>query len=117
MVPAQMSGNTASVSSIPSVQHVLEGVPRFHVPGQADEPGWAEAATAEAEGGVSAEIRAFLDSQLETGDVLLDLSPGFGFVALSATTAPGGMPTVFVAGSPAAVARCRGRFRWLAGNR
>ncbi|MBL0173447.1 MAG: glycosyltransferase family 4 protein [Gemmatimonadaceae bacterium] len=96
-----MSGNTLSASSIPSVQVVVDGVPRFHVPGNADEPGWAEAATAEAEGGVEAEIRAFLDAQLETGDVLLDLSPGFGFVALSATTAPGGMPTVFVAGLPA----------------
>ncbi|MCC6243114.1 MAG: glycosyltransferase family 4 protein [Gemmatimonadaceae bacterium] len=95
-----MSGNTLSVSRIPSAQQVADGVPRFFVPGVAGEPGWDEAVVAESEGGVDAEIRAFLDAQLETGDVLLDLNPGFGFVALSATTAPGGMPTVFVAGLP-----------------
>lgn len=49
-------------------------------------------------GGVSAEVRAFLDAQLGGGDVVIDLAPGFGFVALGATTAPGGMPTVFVSG-------------------
>lgn len=93
-----MSAPSSSVSAIPSVQCVAEGVPRFHVPAVAEDQNWALAATVEAAGGVEAEIRAFLDAQLETGDVVLDLSPGFGFVALSATTAPNGMPAVFVAG-------------------
>jgi len=92
-----MTATTFNASAIPSVQLLAAGVPRFHVPAT-DEPGWALAAAIEAGGGVEAEVRAFFDAQLETGDVVLDLNPGFGFVALSATTAPGGMPTVFVAG-------------------
>ncbi len=86
-----------SSNAIPSIQTIAQGVPRFHIPAS-DDPTWAVAAELEADGGVEAEVRTFLDAQLETGDVVLDLNPGFGFVALSATTAPGGMPTVFVAG-------------------
>lgn len=93
-----MSATSPSISAISSVQCLAEGVPRFHVPVVADDPNWALAATIEAAGGVEAEVRAFLDAQLETGDVVVDLSPGFGFVALSATTAPSGMPAVLVAG-------------------
>lgn len=85
-------------TSIPSVQLIADGIPRFQIPACPDDPNWEAAAALEANGGVSAEIRAFLDAQLETGDVLLDLAPGFGFVALSATTAAGGLPTVFVGG-------------------
>ena len=85
-------------TTIPSAQLIGDGVPRFQIPACPEDPTWETAAELEASGGVSAEIRAFLDAQLETGDVLLDLAPGFGFVALSATTAPGGLPTVFVGG-------------------
>lgn len=85
-------------ATIPSAQLIADGVPRFQIPACPNDPNWEAAAALEANGGVSAEIRAFLDAQLETGDVLLDLAPGFGFVALSATTAVGGLPTVFVGG-------------------
>ncbi len=85
-------------TTIPSAQLIAGDVPRFQIPVCPNDPNWDTAAELEANGGVSAEIRAFLDAQLETGDVLLDLEPGFGFVALSATTAPGGLPTVFVGG-------------------
>jgi hypothetical protein len=90
------------VSSIPSVQVNADGRPRFHLPAPADAAGWAEAVTAEANGGVAADIRIFLDAQLGDGDVLVDLDPGFGFVALSAATAPGGLPTVLVRSADAA---------------
>lgn len=91
---------SASLPSIPSVQELAPGVPRFHVPAM-DHPQWAAAADAEAGGGIDADVRAFFDAQLETGDLVLDFDPGFGFVALSATTAPNGMPTVFVSGASA----------------
>ena len=84
--------------TIPSAQLIADGIPRFQIPACPEDPSWELAVELEASGGVSAEIRAFLDAQLETGDVLLDLAPGFGFVALSATTAVGGLPTVFVGG-------------------
>ncbi len=55
---------------------------------------------AENAGGVAAELRIFLDAQLEAGDALVDVAPGFGFVALSAATAPGGTPSVYVLEQP-----------------
>ena len=90
------SPSAVSASTIPSTQELSSGVPRFHVPA-VEHPLWETAAQIEAAGGVDAEVRAFLDAQLETGDLVLDLDAGFGFVTLSATTAPNGMPTVFVA--------------------
>ena len=89
---------TPFVASIASAQVTADGAPRFQLPAAPDHPAWPEAAALEADGGVDADIRVFFDAQLETGDVVLDLAPGFGFVALGATTAPGGLPTVFVAG-------------------
>ncbi|MES2521549.1 MAG: glycosyltransferase family 4 protein, partial [Gemmatimonadota bacterium] len=86
-----------TASAIPSAQATGDGVPRFHVPA-IDHPDWMAAQAAEANGGVSADVRAFLDMQIETGDVVVDLDPGLGFVALGATTSPGGIPTVFVSG-------------------
>jgi glycosyltransferase involved in cell wall biosynthesis len=85
-------------TAIPSIQQNDAGLPRFRVPTDGDDPQFADAARIEAEGGVEAECRAFLDAQMESGDVLLDVNPGFGFVALSAATAPNGLPTVLVAG-------------------
>ncbi len=84
------------MSSIPSAQVNADGQPRFHLPAPTATDGWAEAVTEEADGGVAADIRIFLDAQLGDGDVLVDLDPGFGFVALGAATAPGGQPTVLV---------------------
>ncbi len=55
---------------------------------------------AENAGGVAAELRIFLDAQLEAGDALVDVAPGFGFVALSAATAPAGAPSVYVLEQP-----------------
>jgi glycosyltransferase involved in cell wall biosynthesis len=88
---------TETAVAIPSAQD-SDGVPRFFVPPDAGHGAWKMAADAEARGGVSAEVRVFLDAQLEAGDVVLDLDPGFGFVALSAATAPRGVSAVFVAG-------------------
>ena len=88
----------ASSASIPSAQIVGNDQPRFHIPAVPADPAWPAAAADEAAGGVAADIRIFLDAQLAGGDVVLDAAPGFGFVALSATTAPGGMPSVFVSG-------------------
>jgi len=89
---------SATSSSIPSAQVIGDDQPRFRIPAVTDDPAWAGAAAEEAAGGVAAEVRVFLDAQLAGGDVVLDAAPGFGFVALSATTAPGGMPSVFVCG-------------------
>ncbi len=83
---------------LPSAQTRADETPRFHLPVQAGQTGWENAAAQERDGGVAAEVRVFLDAQLESGDVLLDLDPGFGFVALSGATAPSGVPTVLVAG-------------------
>lgn len=69
---------------VPSVQLDATDQPRFHVyiPEQASPAG----AIAEAEGGVEPLIRLFLDAQLDTEDIVVDVSPGDGFVALSAAT-------------------------------
>lgn len=97
MISLPTSSNSLD-ASIPSAQVTPDGAPRFQIPAAHGDPAWEQAAALEADGGVDADIRVFLDSQLETGDVLLDLAPGFGFVSLGATTAPGGLPTVFVGG-------------------
>jgi len=81
--------------TLDSAQLIADGAPRFRVEAWPDHPQWAAAAADEMAGGVSSELRIFLDAQLEAGDVLIDVAPGFGFVALSAATAPGGVPTVF----------------------
>ncbi len=96
------SASTSAPNQIDSVQLTSDGTPRFVVPGRTEHPDWALAAALEAAGGVAAEVRVFLDEQLNTGDVLIDLAPGLGFVALSAATAPNGVATVFVAGLDAA---------------
>lgn len=85
-----------TTSRIPSAQVNADGQPRFHLPAPTATDGWADAVAEEADGGVAADIRIFLDAQLGEGDVLVDLDPGFGFVALGAATAPGGLPTVLV---------------------
>src|SRR6187399_212018 len=83
------------LASIDSAQLHPDGTPRFQVAVQSQHPAWQRAECEEASGGVSAELRIFLDAQLEAGDILVDATPGFGFVALSAATAPGGLPSVF----------------------
>ena len=89
---------SALKTSIPSAQRTNDDRPRFHIPAFPDDMAWSTASAEEGAGGVVSEVRIFLDAQLEAGDLLIDAAPGFGFVALSATTAPGGLPTVFVAG-------------------
>lgn len=83
------------VESLESAQRHPDGTARFLIPAQRDHHGWARAVAAEHDGGVSAALRIFLDAQLEAGDVLVDAATGFGFIALSGATAPGGMPSVF----------------------
>ncbi len=86
---------TSAPNAIDSAQVDANGQPRFRIPAQPNHPAWASAQAQEIEGGWAAAIRVFLDQQLTHGDVVLDLDPGFGFVALGAATAPGGSPTVF----------------------
>ena len=93
-----LAGTTSAPEFIDSVQVTDDNAPRFRIPARYEHPEWADAAAVEAAGGVAAEVRVFFDEQITTGDVLLDLAPGFGFVALSAATAPNGVATVFVAG-------------------
>src|SRR6187551_2440620 len=83
------------LASIDSAQLHPDGTPRFRVAVQSHHPDWQRAEFEEASGGVSAELRIFLDAQLEAGDIVVDASPAFGFVALSAATAPSGLPSVF----------------------
>src|SRR6186997_1064646 len=90
-----MSGVEHLASSVDSAQLHPDGSPRFHVVVHSEHPDWERAEQEEAAGGVSAELRIFLDAQLEAGDILVDASPAFGFVALSAATAPSGLPSVF----------------------
>ncbi|GAB1342774.1 glycosyltransferase family 29 protein [Gemmatimonas sp.] len=78
---------------VPSVQTGLQGAPRFSI-AVPDATTRERIAATESHGGIEAETRIFLDAQLEAGDVVVDLAPGAGFVALSAATAPGGAPTV-----------------------
>ncbi len=93
-----VAGSTFASDFIDSVQVSGDDTPRFRIPARCGHPDWADAAAIESSGGVAAEVRAFFDEQLATGDVVLDLAPGFGFVALSAATAPNGVPAVFIAG-------------------
>lgn len=83
---------------IPSAQKNPAGTPRFHVPVALSDPAYQVLAHQEAHGGVDADHRIFLDAQLEPSDLFLDIAPGHGFLALSAATAPAGVPTVFVDG-------------------
>ena len=94
--PLAASHDTVVVDAVDSVQLLPDGTPRFRIPALTAHPEWDRAVSDEQAGGVSAELRIFLDAQLEAGDVLVDVAPGFGFVALSAATAPGGTPSVFV---------------------
>ena len=96
-----MSSMTSSTelaeASAESTQRRDDGTARFRVPADPGDPAWLAAVQVESDGGVQSESRVFLDMQLVSGDLLLDLSPGFGFVALSAATAPGGAATVLIA--------------------
>ena len=87
--------STAFVESLDSAQRLPDGTARFQIPVRRDRDGWAAAESAEDAGGVAAALRLFLDAQLEAGDVLVDVAPGFGFISLSGATTPGGTPSVF----------------------
>jgi hypothetical protein len=84
-------------ASAESTQRLDDGTARFCVPADPGDPAWSSALQLESDGGVQAAARVFLDMQLVSGDLLLDLAPGFGFVALSAATAPNGAAAVFIA--------------------
>ncbi len=83
-------------ASLQSAQRREDGAPRFHIPARPSHAAWRDAVAREQSSGVVAELRLFLDAQLEAGDALVDVAPGFGFVSLSAVTAPMGLPSVFV---------------------
>lgn len=86
----------SSTAPLASAQRREDGTPRFHIPARPTHPAWHELVACEHAAGVVAELRLFLDAQLEAGDVLVDAAPAFGFVALSAVTAPLGLPSVFL---------------------
>ncbi len=83
---------------IDSTQLTDDLAPRFRVPVSAASGLAEQLAADETHGGVDAELRVFLDAQLATGDVFVDLAPNAGFAALSAATAPGGVPSIVVDG-------------------
>ncbi len=73
--------------AIASIQVCDDGeTARFKIPTWGDRFDWTALAVLESGAGVEASLRLFLEEQLESGDVVLDLSPGAGFVALSAAT-------------------------------
>jgi glycosyltransferase involved in cell wall biosynthesis len=78
------------VDALASAQLTEDGSPRFFVTPRPSDPSWPRLVEEEQNGGVLAELRVFLDEQLESTDLLLDLAPGAGFLALSAATAPAG---------------------------
>lgn len=57
-------------------------------------------ANEEAAGGVDAELRVFLDAQLDAGDVVVDMSPHTGFLVLSAATNPSGARVIAAVDNP-----------------
>lgn len=74
---------------IPGAQPRADGVtPRFVVTPWGDQLDWSTLASVERSTGVEPSIRMFLDLQLESGDLVVDLATGAGFVALAAATAP-----------------------------
>lgn len=83
---------------IASAQLTQENLPRFHISVPLEDSRWEVVEAAENEGGVESDVRLFLDAQLEDGDLLVDLDPGFGFVALGAATAPGRNVRVLLSG-------------------
>ena len=78
---------------IPSVQARHDGEPRFRV--FAPETA-TSAVSEETDGGIEPSIRLFMDAQLEPGDVVLDLTPRQGFVALGCAS-HGAKPRVYCA--------------------
>ncbi len=86
---------TPPVDTVESAQRHPDGTARFHVLACPDHPDWARAEADERADGVAAALRIFLDAQLEEGDIVVDVAPGFGFITLSAATAPAGVPSVF----------------------
>ncbi|MDQ8159149.1 MAG: glycosyltransferase [Gemmatimonadota bacterium] len=82
--------------ALESAQRRDDGTPRFYIPARPGDAAWSAAAEREQTLGVAAELRLFLDAQLEAGDALIDTAPTFGFVSLSAVTAPSGLPSVFI---------------------
>ena len=94
-VPLQSTPHaTASAGVIPSTQRNSTEQPRFVLRVGADAEALQWYSDAERDGGIEAETRIFLDAQLESCDLMVDLCPDAGFVMMSAATAPGGAPTV-----------------------
>lgn len=96
-----MASSLASPSVMESVQQNEDGSPRFRVSSASGWPHWEELVEKERAGGYQAEIRAFLDAQLEPDDCFVDTAVGPGMVLLSALTAPGGSPQVLAIGDGA----------------
>ncbi len=94
MLPTSSSPSVAV--PLESAQRRDDGTPRFLIPARAEDTAWRDAVEVEQSVGVVAELRLFLDAQLEAGDAVIDMAPGFGFVSLSAVTAPMGLPSVFI---------------------
>ena len=88
--------STSTAAPLASAQRREDGTPRFHVPARPTHPAWRALVEREHASGVVAELRLFLDAQLEAGDALVDVAPAFGVVSLSAVTAPLGLPSVFL---------------------
>ena len=96
-----MLSSLASPLTLESVQQKEDGSPRFRVSSASGWPHWEELVEKERAGGYQAEIRTFLDAQLEPDDCFVDTAVGPGVVLLSALTAPGGSPHVVAIGNEA----------------
>lgn len=83
---------------IASAQLAEDNLPRFYVSVPLGDSRWEAVEAAENEGGVESDVRLFLDAQMEDGDLLVDLDPGFGFVSLGAATFPGRSVSVLLSG-------------------
>lgn len=93
-----MSFSTDVLVHVPSLQRTDDGCPRFQLPMAADDPLLKVVQEAEEGGGVEADLRIFLEAQLQTGDVYLECDPGYGFAPLTAATLPQAVPAVLVGG-------------------
>jgi glycosyltransferase involved in cell wall biosynthesis len=92
---------------IPSAQRRADGSPRFLLRRHEAIDDWDALVALEADGGVAAEIRLFLEAQMDADDLLVDLSPGAGFVALGAATLESRPHVVCAVGSDAQDAALR----------
>lgn len=81
-----MPATSSDLLVVPSAQLDANGHARFRVVPSTIDDDIERLALQEQDGGVDAEFRLFLEAQLETEDLFVDLAPQHGFVLLTAAT-------------------------------